>query len=322
MPPHRKPSFDFDYRVATEIKALRAHARERGVPSKGADRLLFATWNIANLGTQARRTKDYELLAEILQWFDVIGIQEVNDNLDGLRKLQAQLPDEYRLLFSEAGGNDERGAFFYDATKVKLLEKVGRLSIPPSQLKRIKLAGVERKFEGFDRGPYMAAFEAKSFRFLLLNVHLFYGSTRKADIERRSLEAYAIAYWANKRHLDKHAFTKDIIAAGDFNLPKIEPSDPIFQALTSRGLVLRRPELREHLSVVGGSSLGGHNHYDQVAFFPSETTELMRSDVFDFDNMIFRGLWDNQDRTEDQFLSFVRYYVSDHRPLWAEISLT
>jgi endonuclease/exonuclease/phosphatase family metal-dependent hydrolase len=315
MPAPPKPRFDYRYRLDTEVKALRDHARVRGVPGRRPDRLLIATWNVANLGVQKRREKDYALLAEIVGWFDVIALQEVNDDLTGLRALQAALPDSYRILFSEATGNQERGAFIYDSRKLELLEKVGRLAIPPSQLGRIKLPGSSH------RGPYLAAFEAGSFRFLLVNVHLFYGSTSKKDIERRSLEAFAVAYWADKRRKDKHAFTTDIIPLGDFNLPRIDPTDPIFKALTSRGLVLRKPELREHLSVVGGSSLGGHKHYDQVAFFPSETTELEATDVFDFDNAVFRGLWDNPARTDTQFLSYVRYYLTDHRPLWAQMRI-
>ncbi len=64
-------------------------------------------------------------------------------------------------------------------------------------------------------------------------------------------------------------------------------SDPIFSTLTSRGL-----ELPAHKSAVGGSSLDGHKHYDQVAFFPGETSEFAeRVDVFDFDNAVFADLF-------------------------------
>jgi len=42
--------------------------------------------------------------------------------------------------------------------------------------------------------------------------------------------------------------------------------------------------------------------------------------VFDFDGAIFGDLW--QARGRDDFLAYVRYYLSDHRPLWAEFSNT
>ncbi len=330
MPPFPKPKFAYDYDVDRELQALRRHARERGIPRRGNDRLLLATWNVANLGVQQRRPSDYRLLAEVCGWFDVVALQEVNDDLEGLISLQAALPDHYRLLFSDASGNQERQAFLYDERKAQPLEKVGRLSIPPNQLKRIKLPGTEQPFQGFDRGPYLAAFQAADFRFLLVNVHLFFGSEAAEDIERRSLETYAVAWWADRRRRSKHAFTKDIIPLGDFNLPNLSEDDPIYRALTSRGLrlgrlykALRRQGmvLPEHPSAVGGSSLGGRKNYDQIAFFPGETRELERVDVFDFDNAVFRDLWERSARSAKQFLAYTRYYLSDHRPLWAEFRL-
>jgi hypothetical protein len=78
-------------------------------------------------------------------------------------------------------------------------------------------------------------------------------------------------------------------------------------------------EEERRLSVVGGSSLGGHKHYDQLAFFPGETPELQRVEVFDFDNALFGEFF--RSRPLKDFLAYTRYYVSDHRPLWAEFQL-
>ena len=89
-----------------------------------------------------------------------MAVQEVNDHLSGLRALHERLPDGYRVLFSDVGGNRERQAFVYDSSKVVVLEKVGRLSIPPADLAKIKLPGIDAPFAGFDRGPYLAAFRA------------------------------------------------------------------------------------------------------------------------------------------------------------------
>jgi len=316
-----RPSWDGDFPVdvGREIKALRDHAATRKVPKRTRDGLLVATWNMANMGVQKRDDPDYAVLAEVVSWFDLVAVQEVNDNLEGLRALQVQLPSSYRVLFSDASGNQERGAFIYDGKKIDLLEKVGRLSIPPSQLKQIKLPDSQQPFPGFDRGPYLAAFAMRrgGFRFLLVNVHLFYGTDDDpADIERRALEAYAVAWWANKRRTSNNAFVRDIMPLGDFNLPVMEPSDPIFRALTSRGLQL--PE-EYRISQVGGSSLQGLRHYDQVAFFPAETTEIKQVAVFDFDNAIYRDVWEQ--KTPKQFLAYTRFHASDHRPLWAEFRL-
>jgi endonuclease/exonuclease/phosphatase family metal-dependent hydrolase len=320
VPPFPKPAWDAGFPVDTagEVEALRAHARLRGIPKRAPDRLLLATWNIANLGLQKRTDPaDYTLLAEVVRWFDVVAIQEVNDNLDGLRAVKAQLPAAYRILFSDASGNRERGAFVYDSRKVRLLDKIGRLSIPPSQLPHIRLPDSQESFPGFDRGPYMAAFQAREFRFLLINVHLYFGGDNPADMGRRALETYAVAWWAQRRHKSRYAYVPDIMPLGDFNLPMLDERDPIYRALKSRGLTL---PAEHRISQVGGSSLQGLKHYDQVAFFPNETTELAQIAVFDFDNVLFRDVFER--RTLTQYLAYTRFHISDHRPLWAEFDLS
>ncbi|MDQ3758367.1 MAG: endonuclease/exonuclease/phosphatase family protein [Actinomycetota bacterium] len=312
MPPFPKPETDYDYDLEEELKALREHRNLREIPEKTADRLLIATWNIANFGVQHRREKDIQLLAEIIGWFDLVAVQEVARSLKHLDQLHELLPDGYRRLISDTGGNDERTAFLFDSEKVDQLELVGRFAVPPADYRHINLDGVEQPFLGFDRTPYIAAFQADAFRFTLASVHLFYGSEAARDVERRALEAYAVARWADLSLDDEEAYARDVIALGDFNLPQVKEGDPIFEALTQRGL-----KLPPHPSVVGGTSLGGHKHYDQIAFFPGETEEFNQAiGVFDFDNCLFREHWNPAQPAP--FLAYCRYYVSDHRPLWAE----
>jgi hypothetical protein len=134
VPAFRKPSFDFPWNAADEIKALRNYPKlpgkeDRAIPPKGDNRLLLATWNIANLGLQQRRQKDYQLIAEILGWFDLAAIQEVNGNLDGLDGIRKELSERYRVVLSDPGGNNERFAFLYDSEKVEPLEEVGEVTI-------------------------------------------------------------------------------------------------------------------------------------------------------------------------------------------------
>lgn len=317
MPPFPKPRFDYAYDVAHELAALRAYRRDepgRQLPKKASDRLLLATWNIANLGVQDRLDDDYALMAEIISWFDLVAVQEVNDNLRGIDAIHDRLPSRYDLLFSDASGNQERQAFLYDSRRVKRLREVGRLSIPPSQLARIKVPGSTTLFTGFDRGPYLATFSAGSFRFSLLNVHLFYGSDDPADLDRRTLETFAVAWWADKRNRDAQSYVPDIVPLGDFNLPKAESGDRIFDALVSLGL-----EVPPHSSQIG-SAIASDNHYDQIAFFPGVTQSRFTGEcnVFDFDGALFRDLWDDPQRTKTQFLGYTRFHISDHRPLWAE----
>lgn len=114
MPGFPKPAFTYNYQTGSQISRLREYrdnAPGRAIPAKSPDRLLMATWNIANLGVHERRQKDYQLMAEIISWFDLIAIQEVNNDLTGMRALLAELPDRYRVLFSDKAGNNERMTF-------------------------------------------------------------------------------------------------------------------------------------------------------------------------------------------------------------------
>src|SRR3954453_20171457 len=203
MPPFPKPRFDYEYDLDREIAAVRAYRRQkpgRQIPAKGRDRLLLATWNIANLGVQDRLDSAHGLIPELMTWFDLVAVQEVNDDLRGIEAIHSKLPARYDLLFSDASGNQERQAFLYDTRKVKRRREVGRLSIPPSQLSAIKLPGTTTTFPGFDRGPYLASFASGEFRFSLLNVHLYYGSPDPPDVDRGVLETFAVAGGGDPKH--------------------------------------------------------------------------------------------------------------------------
>ncbi|HVD12403.1 MAG TPA: endonuclease/exonuclease/phosphatase family protein [Gaiellaceae bacterium] len=321
MPPFPKPSFAYDYDPAAQIAALwdyRKNKPGRRIPKKTSKTLLVATWNIANLGVQDRLDSDYALIAEMVTWFDLVAVQEVNDNLRGIDAIHEELPSRYDLLFSDASGNQERQAFLYDSRKISRLREVGRVSIPPSDLPRIRRSDSATTFRGFDRGPYLASFESGSFRFGLLNVHLFYGSKKAADVNRRVLETFAVAWWADRTHRDAFSYVDDVVPLGDFNLPKAQAGDRIFDALVSLGL-----QLPPHTSQIG-SAIASDNHYDQLAFFPggAQTRFTGACNVFDFDGALFQDLWNDPKRTPKQFLEYARFHLSDHRPLWAEFHTT
>lgn len=90
MPPFPRPKWDGDFPiVGKDRRALRAHARQRGIPERTAGKLLLATWKVANLGVQKRDPQDHDLIADVIGWFDIVAVQEVNDNLAGLRSVMA-----------------------------------------------------------------------------------------------------------------------------------------------------------------------------------------------------------------------------------------
>jgi hypothetical protein len=113
LPPFPKPGFSYAYQLPAQLLALRSYRDTkpgRQIPPRAPDRLLVGTWNVANLGVQERRPQDYALIAEVVSWLELVAIQESNDNLRGIRGVQAQLPDYWRRLFSDAAGNNEEGS--------------------------------------------------------------------------------------------------------------------------------------------------------------------------------------------------------------------
>ncbi len=316
MPVFPVPTVRYSYDVATELKRLREHRKLRGVPRKGPGRLLLGSWNIANLGAQIRRECDLALLAEILSWFDIVAVQECRENFADLYDIVARMGRRYRVVMSDAGGNNERLVFIFDGRKLERLDEIGEIAYPPSRAATVRMKGVRRQFAGFDRTPYLASFQltGTSLSVQLVNVHLFYGSDTRADVDRRALESLAVARWTALRNKSKYAGAREVIALGDFNMPKPrrDGTNPVQGALASGGLVIP-----PHSSTVG-SSIASDNCYDQVAMFPATTEAwLVNVGVFDFDTVVFRDLWAGQGKA--MFQGYLRYYLSDHRPMWVEL---
>ena len=175
----------------------------------------------------------------------------------------------------------------YDTAKVRQL-RGGRPDLDPAEPDHPDQAARDNDvFPGFDRGPYLSSFQSGAFRFPLANVHLFYGPPKKTDIERRIPRDLRGRRWANKRRTDPHSYVPETIPLGDFNLPKAVKGDPIYDALTYRGL-----EIPAHTSQIG-SAIASDSHYDQIAFFPGAANNSFtgQMNVFDFDNALFADLY-------------------------------
>jgi hypothetical protein len=216
---------------------------------------------------------------------------------------------------SDAAGNNERMAFLYDSDRLTMLEEIGEVAFPPSSYDSIKLPSIKQKFQGFDRSPYLVSFKVDGTSIIFVNVHLFYGDDKAASIGRRSLETFAVAKWANLRQKSRFSFTRELIALGDFNMPKREKGDPIFTALTKLGL-----DIPEHSTLIA-SSISSDANYDQIAFLPETTKRCFTGlkGVFDYDKVLFPDLW--QDGVnEKNFRTYLRYYISDHRPMWVQLT--
>lgn len=312
---HEKEYPTFRYCLSTERQILQTQKYNRNIPNKSSDTLLGATWNLTNFGLQKRTDDDIALMAEIISWFDLIAIQELADDLTDLRRLMKHLPSSFKVILSDVAGNYERAGFIYDSEKVERLELAAEIAVPPHQHRYIQMSGISGIFKGFDRNPYAVAFRVKTFEFIAVSVHLYYGGRSYKHKDRRALEAYALARWSSLRHKAKGAYSKNILIYGDFNLDKPDDNDKVYKALKKKGLILPTHSCKM------GSNLASDKHYDQVAFHTGgiEKAYTGNSGVFDFDSKpFFEKAWEVSPR---YFNTVVKHHIADHRPLWAEFAV-
>lgn len=316
MVPHKREDPVFNYSLTTERQALLTTKALRNIPQKAPGKLIAATWNLTNFGIQQRSDDDLALMAEIISWFDLVAIQEIADSLAHLRKMMRFLNPNYHIVLSDIAGNDERAGFIYDSRKVTRLELAAEVAVPPSDHRFIRMKGVSGAFNGFDRNPYAVAFRTgiDKIELTAVSVHLYFGSHSYYDEDRRALEAYALARWADLRHKSAGDYSQNILILGDLNLPKRDDSNNIFKALKARGLILP-----EHSTSIG-SSLKDDKEYDQVAFHTGLMQQrYVKSGVFDFDHTpFFADAWDIG---PSYFNTALKYHIADHRPLWVAFTV-
>ena len=81
--------------IAAERRALMGLLA--AVPTRSVDEnVLIASWNIAQFSNQ-KKARALQYIADICERFDVVAIQEVKSNLQGLARLQKLLPGNYQI---------------------------------------------------------------------------------------------------------------------------------------------------------------------------------------------------------------------------------
>ena len=251
-------------RVVERLLALREQLHKQ-VPEKTATQtLLLATWNIREFGENRLPESSY-YIAEIIDHFDIVVIQEVNSKeIGGLESVLSILGDNWAYVMSDgvegsAGGN-EAMAFVYNTNKVKFTGLAGEIVLPDNKL----MDGVQ-----FARTPFMVSFRAGWFDFKLCTVHIYYGKdTVKGIYQRRLKEIKTVSDFLLKR---QESDDVSYILLGDFNIPDTEGE--YFNALVeeryktkggqdkSKEKFFIPEEIRKH-----PTDLGHVSHYDQIAF--------------------------------------------------------
>ena len=110
-----------DAEWAKILRYAEDHAGEFGLPERRAESVVMGSFNIRKLGEKKKKSDGaWKLLEMTCDRFDLIAIQEVQDNLDGIKYLRDQLGGAYGLVASDVTGiypgergNAERLAFLF-----------------------------------------------------------------------------------------------------------------------------------------------------------------------------------------------------------------
>ncbi|MCA1705043.1 MAG: endonuclease/exonuclease/phosphatase family protein, partial [Actinobacteria bacterium] len=229
--------------VKAQLDRLSSELRASIPPRRLDENLLIATWNIRAFGDLTPKWESSDddspkrdlgsvlCLAEIISRFDVVAIQEVKDNLKGLRDMMRVLGGDWGLIMTDTNeggvGNSERMAFVFDTRRVKPSGLAGELVVPPEWRDTI---GRDLTSGQFARTPYAVSFISHGQTFVLVTLHVLYGD----EASERAGELRAIAEWMARWAKQEEDWGHNLIALGDFNIDRI--NDPNFEAFTSTGL--------------------------------------------------------------------------------------
>ena len=275
------------------------------VPLRKVDEnVVMASWNIAQFSDQKKR-RALQYIADICERFDIVAIQEVKTNLQGLAKLQELLPGHYQILVSDPTGNNERLAFLYDKRTV----------ISTGLVCEIAFNGpiASPNVFQFQRSPYCASFRAGRFDFTMVSVHIAEGSNQGAvgtNLREKEIQELVKFIKREAKRAKGSVFDPDFFLMGDFNIQ--QDGDRFFKALTSG-------DEPQFIMPKGMNTLATNfdqtKTFDKIAWIPSDEFKFTgKFGVVPFGDVLYREAGQPADAAKKE--------VSDHLPLWAEFRVT
>ncbi len=246
------------------------------LPPVPQGQIRLASWNIRIYSTGSRDDSELELIADRLQQFDLIAIQELRDE-DVVQRTLAILAargEVYQAIVSEPVGRSvtERYAFYYRPDHIIPLDN-GHIW-PDTN-------------DEFIREPFFASFKADQFDFTLISVHVIFGDSIG---DRRAENVLLDDVYRTVQDADPNE--QDVILLGDFNLP---PEDQG----TDEVDFLLDPVFSNVKTTISDASLYDNFWWDSITEWTGE------SGIDRFDEAVFGD--------DDGAASLA---VSDHRPIW------
>jgi endonuclease/exonuclease/phosphatase family metal-dependent hydrolase len=280
-------------RVAQNLLELRHDSLAAVRAQRDDHSFLLATWNIRDFdsnkfGWGFREPEAFYYIAEIIDCFDLVAIQEVTQDLRPFDRLVGILGrNEWDYLLTDvtegASGNQERMAYLYRRDKVwfrrvsgEIVLPQGQLIVPPDQVESPSeddgspdQPAPPHVGQQFARSPYLVTFQSGWFRFSLCTVHIYFGDDSGAQLQRRIQEIRSLMrFFADRQDKEvarateagsetgQEALVENYILLGDFNV--VSPEHETMQALESEGFQV--PD------AIDGDAIADRDHfYDQIA---------------------------------------------------------
>lgn len=140
-----------------------------GLPQREYGSILMGSFNIRKMGSSRSRSADtWEFLADICRSFDLIAVQEIMDDLSGLRRIMSLLGPEFSMVVSDQTGVfpgepgvGERLGFIYRWNTVERMEVASDVTYDRSKV----IDSIAGDYEAFRKAmtPYakrLADYEA------------------------------------------------------------------------------------------------------------------------------------------------------------------
>ena len=310
--------------VSQRLRALRAQLKSEISDKTSEHDLRLATWNLMHFGDGGGYWRGVDALlyiAEIIDHFDLVALQEINTNLDQLHDLMKNyLGAEWDYIVTDTSGgalgNDERMAFLYRKGKVSFTRLAGEIVLPDGQnivgSSEADFPDLFNRNQQFARSPFVVGFKCGWLDVKLCTVHIYYGSTpkrpfwmndsqyqdlkddymavRKAEIRelarffanRQKSERKRELKWLKDKGWDTVQSKSNYILLGDFNI--VSPKHDTMQALTASGF--QSPEGMEKLHTTLGKTKA---FYDQIVYkFGDKRVRHRISGAVNFRKSVFR----------------------------------
>ena len=301
--------------------------------------LLVASWNLKDFGsTKQKLEESFFYIAEIINSFDLVAIQELNANLSYFKKLIRLLGDNWGYMINDVtegdAGNDERSAYLYNKNRVDLGGLAGEVVLWKD------LTGND-SLQQLKRTPFMTGFKTGWKTFAIINLHLHPGNNDD-DIELRKKEVAYLLEALKEKKDKKRLWTENLIIIGDMNLYYDDDDETV--------ALFNNANYREVESLIGVDTTVAQSTseaYDRFFIADNDYFQIIKNDqgkenggVFDpfkyvlklGDESIYKeSMLEVYGGEKDMTIpeNYTKYYknywrknqISDHYPIWFELNI-